>query len=222
MQKTVKTMVCHGDSLTAASDIEHRFSWPALVEKQLQLKIFNSGIAGDTTGGLLSRFFPSVVQQQPDFVLIMGGTNDLWWDLDLKLIRANIFAMTCQAEHHAIVPLVGLPTPIVIERALRQDFMAPDCGYQKCFAKLAELVKTLAVTAEQNEIACLDFYRPFFDEKGAVQDSYFLEDGLHPNEAGHRLMAEKTIELLQRRLKITLSRHGVTAVRRRRIPRKEF
>jgi acyl-CoA thioesterase-1 len=212
MQKMIKTMVCHGDSLTEASDVERRLCWPSLVEKQLQLKIINSGIAGDTTGGLLSRFYPSVVQQQPDFVLIMGGTNDLWWDLDLKLIRANIFAMTCQAEHHAIVPLIGLPPPIVISRALRQDFAAPDCGYEKCFAKLAVLVKILAVSAEQNEIACLDFYHPFFDKKGAVQDRYFLEDGLHPNEAGHRVMAAKTIELLQRRLKISLSRHGVTAV----------
>jgi acyl-CoA thioesterase-1 len=199
MEKLMKTLICHGDSLTAAGELDRRSIWPALVEKRLQLKIINSGIAGDTTGGLLSRFYPSVVQQHPDFVLILGGTNDLWWDLDLKLIRANIFAMTCQAEHHAIVPLVGLPPPMVIERALNQDFAAPDCGYEKCMAKLAELAEALAVSAEQNEIACLDFYHPFFDETGAVQDRYFLEDGLHPNEAGHRMMAEKAVELLQRR-----------------------
>jgi acyl-CoA thioesterase-1 len=199
MQKMRKILICHGDSLTEASDLKHRFSWPSLVEKRLQLKIINSGIAGDTTGGLLSRFYPSVVQQQPDFVLILGGTNDLWWDLDLKLIRANVFAMACQAEHHAIVPLVGLPPPIHIERALHQNFAAPQCGYEECLAKLAELAKAIAVSAEQNEIACLDFYHPFFDETGIVQDRYFLEDGLHPNEAGHLLMAEKAVELLQRR-----------------------
>jgi len=195
----MRKLVCHGDSLTEASDLERPFIWPALVEKRLQLKIINSGIAGDTTGGMLSRFYPSVVQQQPDFVLIMGGTNDLWWDLDVKLIRANVFAMTCQAEHHAIVPLVGLPPPMVIDRALHQDFAAPDCGYEKCSAKLAELAEALAVTAEQNEIACLDFYHPLFDAAGAVREIYFLEDGLHPNEAGHRLMAEKAVELLQSR-----------------------
>jgi lysophospholipase L1-like esterase len=194
----MKTLICHGDSLTAASDLEHTIIWPSLVEKRLQLKIINSGIDGDTTGGLLSRFYPSVVQQQPDFVLIMGGTNDLWWDLDLNLIRANVFAMTCQAEHHAIVPIVGLPPPLVIERARHQNFAAPDCGYEKCLAKLAELVKSLAISAQQNEIACLDFYHSFFDETGAVQDRYFLEDGLHPNEAGHQLMAQKTVKLLQR------------------------
>lgn len=195
----MRTLICHGDSLTAADDLAHPFIYPSLIEKRLQLKIINSGIAGDTTGGLLSRFYPSVVQQQPDFVLIMGGTNDLWWDLDVKLIRANVFAMTCQAEHHAIVPLIGLPPPIVIERAARQDFAAPDCGYEKCNAKLAELVERLSAAAEQNDIACLDFYHPFFDKAGAVRDRYFLDDGLHPNEAGHRLMAEEAVQLLKRR-----------------------
>lgn len=34
-----------------------------------------------------------------------GGTNDLWWDLDIKMILAGIFTTTCQAEHHDIVPL---------------------------------------------------------------------------------------------------------------------
>ncbi len=54
------------------------------------------------------------------------------------------------------------------------------------------------MSAEQNKIACLDFYHPFFDETGAVQERFFLEDGLHPNEAGHRLMAENAVKLLQR------------------------
>jgi lysophospholipase L1-like esterase len=35
---------------------------------------------------------------------------------------------------------------------------------------------------------------------------YFLDDGLHPNEAGHRLMAAKTIEIIKDRL--NLERNG--------------
>jgi len=209
MEPEMRTLICHGDSLTAASDLERPFIWPSLIEKQLQLKIINSGIDGDTTGGLLSRFYPSVVQQQPDFVLIMGGTNDLWWDLDVKLIRANVFAMTCQAEHHAIVPLIGLPPPIVIEKAIQQDFAAPDGGYERCNARLAELVKGLSVTAEQNDIDCLDFFHPFFDQAGAVRDQYFLEDGLHPNEAGHRLMAQEAIQFLKRRFNFLIKKSEV-------------
>jgi hypothetical protein len=37
----MKTLVCHGDSLTEASDPERTFIWPLLVEKRLRLKIIN-------------------------------------------------------------------------------------------------------------------------------------------------------------------------------------
>ncbi|MGD9183579.1 MAG: GDSL-type esterase/lipase family protein [Desulfobacterales bacterium] len=193
----MKTLICHGDSLTEASDPDNPSIWPSLVEDRLKIKVLNSGIGGDTTAGQLSRFYHDVVGHRPDYVLIMGGTNDLWWDLDVKLIQANIFTMTCQAEYHNIVPLVGLATPMVVERARNQDFMAPQGGYKRCMEKLAVLVRNLTILAQQNEIACLDFYHLFCDASGAVQEKYFLEDGLHPNKAGHRLMAKKTVELLQ-------------------------
>jgi lysophospholipase L1-like esterase len=73
----MKTIVCHGDSLTQASDIDRNFIWPTLVQNRLQVNIINSGIGGDTTGGLLGRFYHDVVHQQADLVVILGGTNDL-------------------------------------------------------------------------------------------------------------------------------------------------
>ena len=194
----MRKLICHGDSLTEASELDDPAIWPSLVEDRLKIKVLNSGIGGDTTAGLLSRFYHDVVRHRPDYVLIMGGTNDLWWDLDIRSIQANIFTMTCQAEYHNIVPLVGLPIPINVEKARNQDFMAPQGGYRKCIEKLAMLVKRLTILAQQNDIACLDFYHPFCDDSGAVEKKYFLEDGLHPNKAGHRLMAQKAIESLQR------------------------
>ena len=86
---------------------------------------------------------------------------------------------------------------MIVEKAHNQDFMAPQGGYAKFVEKLAALVKRPRILAQQNDIACLDFYRPFCDDSGAVEEKYFLEDGLHPNKAGHRLMAQKTVESLQ-------------------------
>jgi len=196
----MRTIVCHGDSLTEGSDLENNYTWPQLVENQIQVTVLNRGIGGDTSGGLLSRFYPEVVQHQPEMVMILGGTNDLWWDLDINMILANIFAMTCQAQHHNIVPLVGLPIPMVVEKAGKQDFAAPEGGYDRCVEKLAALAKALARSAKQNDTACLDFYHPFCDKSGNAKAKYFLDDGLHPNEAGHRLMAEITVEMLKDRL----------------------
>ena len=195
----MKTLVCHGDSLTAAAEMDQRSIWPSLVESELKIKVINSGIGGDTTGGLLGRFYPEVVQRRPEAVLIMGGTNDLWWDLDIKMVLSNIFTMTCQAEHHDITPLVGLPIPMAVKKACAQDFAAPEGGYDHCVVKLAALAKALALSAKQNDIACLDFYHPFCDNSGNPAGEYFLDDGLHPNEAGHRLMAEITVKMLKDR-----------------------
>ncbi|MGD1969339.1 MAG: GDSL-type esterase/lipase family protein [Desulfobacterales bacterium] len=194
----MKTLICHGDSLTEGPDVDRPSTWTSLVASRLHMKVVNKGIGGDTTGGLLGRFYPEVVQQEPDVVLIMGGTNDLWWGLDLTLIRANIFSMTCQATHHDILPLVGLPPPIAAEKARLQDFTAPEVGYAQFEKHLAALVNALSLAAGQNDVACLNFYHPFLDDAGQPIGEYFLDDGLHPNQVGHRLMADIAIEMLHR------------------------
>jgi len=74
----MKTMVCLGDSLTEGTEVPTGHAWPALVANALNLDVINCGIGGDTTQGMLSRFYPEVVVTKPAFVFIMGGTNDLW------------------------------------------------------------------------------------------------------------------------------------------------
>ena len=193
----MKTIVCHGDSLTEGADLEKSYTWPQLVENKIKVTVLNRGIGGDTSGGLLARFQQDVVLSQPDMVVILGGTNDLWWDLDINLILANIFAMACQAQHRDIVPIVGLPLPLFMENIRNQNMMAPIAGWDRCINKLSELVDALAAAAKESETACLDFYHPFLDTNQMVRGDYFLEDGLHPNKQGQRLMAEKMVELLR-------------------------
>ena len=192
----MKKVVCHGDSLTEASDLDKNYSWPILVESKLNLNVISSGIGGDTGGGLLGRFYHDVVRHQPDLVIILGGTNDLWWDLEINLIQANIFAMACQAQFHNITPIVGLPLPLLMANIQRQEMMAPISGWQKCVRQLSDLVAALTASARQNEIAWIDFYHPFLGKNDETLEKYYLEDGLHPNHQGHRLMAEKAIDLL--------------------------
>jgi lysophospholipase L1-like esterase len=175
----MKKIICHGDSLTEASDLDNNYTWPTLVENRLNLKIIKSGIGGDTSGGMLSRFYPGVVQHQPDLVIIVGGTNDLWWDLGINLIQANIFAMACQARFHNITPIVGLPLPLLMKNIERQEMMAPIAGWQKCVNQLSDLVQALAAS------------------NGQTHAKYYQEDGLHPNKPGHLRMADKAVDLLR-------------------------
>jgi acyl-CoA thioesterase-1 len=192
----MKTIVCHGDSLTEASELDKNYTWPALMANRLNVKIINSGIGGDTSGGLLGRFYHDVVRHAPDMVVILGGTNDLWWDLEVNLIQANVFAMACQARFHNITPIVGLPLPLLMANIQRQEMMAPIAGWPKCLQKLAGLAAALAKSARESDIALLDFYHPFLGQDGEPVAEYYMQDGLHPNKQGHLLMSEKAVDLL--------------------------
>ncbi len=193
----MKKIVCLGDSLTEGADLEKSCTWTALVENAVGIEVFNQGIGGDCTGGMLSRFCPGVLPLEPDVVIILGGTNDLWWDLRVNTILANVFSIACQARYHGVAPVVGLPPPIFKEAAQRRDFAPPMGGYDACLEKLSSLIKALERAAEENEVPILDFYHPFFNEEGEVAGEFFLDDGLHPNKEGHRLMAIKIVAFLR-------------------------
>ncbi len=194
----MKKLICMGDSLTEGADIEKQYRWPSLLANMLSLEIDNKGIGGDTSAGILARFSSDTIGQRPDFVIVLCGTNDLWWDLDVNPILANIFAICCQANYHGIAPVVGTPLPVDAESVKSFGMTPPMGGFEKCETKLKQLVKMLKISAEQSEIACIDFYPSFLDKNSKAKKDLYLDDGLHPNRLGHRLMAEKVAVTLQR------------------------
>lgn len=186
----MRKIICHGDSLTLGTDIEPAFRWPSLLQNALGgIEIFNSGIGGDSTAGLLSRFNADVVSQQPDAVIIMGGTNDFWWGLPANTVVANLFTMAYQSRHYGIVPVFGLPTPFDVRTAEQQPWSPPEQGYDGMLEAILLLTQRLAREARESEILILDFYRLFLDENDKVDPTLFLEDGVHPNGQGNREMA---------------------------------
>jgi acyl-CoA thioesterase-1 len=186
----MQTLICIGDSLTEGADIPVGHTWPALAANALSLKVVNGGIGGDTTGGMLTRFYPQVAAEKPAFVLIMGGTNDLWWGLDVNSILANLFSMVVQARHHGIAPVIGVPLPVDVTAARASDFLPPWGGYARFTAKMEELLEALTRHATEREVAVVDLHRPFLDAKQQVRAELFLPDGLHPNTVGHRTIAK--------------------------------
>ena len=182
-----------GDSLTEGADLVKGHTWPSLVGNALTLDVSNFGIGGDTTQGMLSRFYPEVIQFHPDYVFIMGGINDLWWDWEVKTILGNIFSMSFQARYHDITPVIGLPIPVDVESAQRTGFSPPLQGYERLVEMLIDLVDKLKTYAAGSEIPVIDLHQPFLRDDHKADSSMFLDDGLHPNQRGHQLIAESII-----------------------------
>ena len=193
----MKPIVCHGDSLTEGADVETAYRWPSLLQNATGRAVINTGIGGDTTAGLLSRFPVDVVPHKPLAVILMGGTNDLWWDLPVNAVMANLFAMAYQARHHGIAPLFALPLPFDREAAETQSCNPPEPGYGRLQANLETLVARLGAAAAESEIPVLDFHGLFTDDQGRVRSAWFLEDGMHANRQGHREMAAAAAGILK-------------------------
>jgi len=187
MASTLK-LVCIGDSLTEGYGIEEANRWSTLLESDFNIEIINSGISGDTTGGMLARFQHMVINHQPTHVIIMGGTNDIWMNIAPEQILANLLAMTRHARHHNIVPIIGIPTPCYGEEMSAANSFFLD--QQAMVHKISDFQTKLKQLIQEDE-------RLFIDFSENMPASLFLEDRVHPNTEGHICMYKNAKQNLE-------------------------
>jgi acyl-CoA thioesterase I len=191
-------IVCIGDSLTEGLSVDKENSWPMTLAKLGKMKVINRGISGDTTTGMISRFYHDVIDYQPTHSIIMGGHNDLWWDTPLNSILSNIYSMAKQSVYHQITPIIGIPTPIYIEGINHDTVWKPRTGYEILQNRLSEFIHFLKGMVEENRWHFIDFYSLYMDEDQYVNHRYFVKtDGIHPNEKGHQDMAHLALNLFE-------------------------
>lgn len=176
-----ENIVCIGDSLTAGYGVQTNQRWSHLLSRDLNSNIINSGISGDTTAGMLARFYEMAIKHKPTHIIITGGTNDLFLDLSNNIILSNILAMTRYASHHDIMPIIGIPTPFYNQGSTTDEHLfIDDFSVRKRIFSFQEILKQYA----------LNDNHPIIDFTIDMTPDVFLKDGLHPNEKGHRIMAE--------------------------------
>lgn len=180
------TIVCLGDSLTHGYKVKQRETWPSLVSRTLNIEVVNQGINGDTTGGMLARFYADVIAVKPSHVIIMGGGNDFIWGVPITVVEANLAAMVQQAVHHSIIPMVGVPLPIAVAKA--QQFWPFVNNFLEVNKSLEELRTWIFSFAKNFSLTIVDFYQCFVDGQNAVLPDLYC-DGLHPTPTGNELMS---------------------------------
>lgn len=185
-------IVCMGDSLTEGYGIETHYRWSDLLSHDMNIEIINSGISGDTTGGMLARFKSMVIDYSPSHVIITGGTNDLSLNISDEQIISNILAMTRYARYNDIISIIGIPTMIYHNDSAVCGSIFLD---QDILKNRMEVYRNkLKRFAKEDGLAYIDF------STGMTPDLY-LEDRLHPDEAGHKIMMENAKAVLKNILK---------------------
>ena len=166
-------LVAIGDSITYGYPYMPERSWVNVIKEKFNIKVFNKGINGDTTEQMLLRFTYDCLNLKPTHVTIMGGANDAFCGISVESVLDNISKMIELAEAQEIIPIIGLPTPIV--SMMEEDLLAV---YRDKIRKLAE----------DKGLAIIDFYKPFI-ENGRVKEELFNDDA-HPNIGGYEVMGE--------------------------------
>lgn len=182
---TVNTIkiVAIGDSITYGFPYLPEQSWFFLASKEFAIEHVNSGINGDTTTGMLSRFDRDALGHKPSHVIIMGGTNDAYEGVEVSQVIDNIRVMVKLAVENGITPIIGLPIPC-------NDWYA-----ETLLGEYREVIQQYAVN---NSTVYIDFYSAMIDESNTEIKSGLHCDGVHPSEAGYKVMAGVAIEILRK------------------------
>lgn len=190
-------IVCIGDSLTEGLGVLKVNAWPSVLQKELTVETINKGISGDTSSGMLARFYHDVLTYNPTHVMICAGGNDLWWNVEVNTILANLYSMVKQALHHNIVPILAVQPTIHAEFVDKETVWEPIAGYQTLQEKSNELANQIVSMTKNNHFHLLDFRIPFRDQQDLPKGKYFVgTDGIHPNQLGHVALAKHAFQTI--------------------------
>lgn len=147
---------------------------------------------------MLVRFRQDVIDLHPRVVVILAGTNDIAGNtgpMRNEDIEANYASFVELARTHEIHIIFASVLPVHNYTEKSKDFFA-----QRSPARILELNNWLKEYCTKNHIAYLDYFSALVDTKGLLKKE-FADDGLHPNDAGYKIMTPLAEAAIQKAMK---------------------
>ena len=178
-----KTILVFGDSLSDGFMLKRSEAYPALLAKKLRAAglnflVTNASASGGTTDGGLERL-PPHLRHKIDVLILELGINDAFRGVPIDQIRNNLQEIIDKVKArspNARVVIAGIQFP---------GYAADD--YVSAFGQM------FADLASKNRAALV----PYLLETVAGNPSLNLADGIHPNAAGQKILAENVWRVLE-------------------------
>ncbi len=181
-QDSQPVLLVLGDSISAGYGLEPQQGWVALLQRRLEqrqidYRVINASISGDTTSGGVRRLPPLLQRYQPELVLIELGANDGLRGTPLPVIEQNLLQLVGMGQQAgARVVVLGMRIP-------------PNYGprYGEGFYRLFDTVANRSHSA----------YLPFLMAGVGGVPELMQADGLHPNQPAQAQLLDNVWPVLQ-------------------------
>ncbi len=178
-----KSILIFGDSIAAGLGVDPDQAFPAIIQDKidslgLNYEVINGGLSGETSAGGLRRI-NWVLQRQVDVMVLELGGNDGLRGIDLSSTKENLQqildrALAKNPDMEILIAGMQVPPNLGIEYTREFQDLYPDL-------------------AESNNLELI----PLILDKVGGRDEYMQPDQIHPNAAGHKVVAETVWESLK-------------------------
>jgi len=178
--------VAFGDSLTAGLGLSAQETYPALLRERLKqdgydYEMVNSGVSGDTSAGGVRRI-DWALDGDVRFLILELGANDFLRGQPVAETKKNLAEIIDRAQSkNAKVLLAGILAPTNTGREYEDQI-------RNMFSDLAREKGVTLI--------------PFLLEGVGGVESLNQPDGVHPNAAGTKMMAETVYKYLKPMLQV--------------------
>lgn len=170
-----------------------------LTDPQFYCSVYNLGISGDTSRGLITRmeYESSIrikIESEKPIIVIAIGTNDARYITSKKInqvpieeFRENIATLIKKSKK--LTSQIILVSPGKVNES-RVNTLPQSTERLFRNQDLQEYSQVIQQEAEKEEVQFVNVYEEF--DENMILD----EDGLHPNDLGHEMISKKIREML--------------------------
>ena len=165
------------------------------------VQIVNRGISGNRIVDLYARIKKDVWNHKPDILSFFGGVNDVWHDLGeakngVELERfKRIYKMLIEDTKKVLPDLkIVLMEPFILRGSATEERMGE-------FLQVKEYAKAVKELAEQTGSYFIPLQQKLDEAEKINGGRAYLYDGVHPEIAGARLLADEWMNYYNKNIK---------------------
>jgi acyl-CoA thioesterase-1 len=199
-----------GDSICFGQLISSHATWASKLATKLDLGIEknfvvqNAGVNGNTTRLALERLSYDILSHQPKYVLVQFGMNDCnYWKADNGLPRV----MPDSFRSNLIEIIQKLLSGNVRHVFLNTNHPSAkgrfghieDFTYDESNEEYNKIIRSVASEYSEKNLTLIDIelcFKSHIEKNGLSSSDFLLPDGVHLNQAGHNLYAERIIPIV--------------------------